>query len=77
MRCPYIGAVRGPRMEVQETSDGGQCAVAAVLGMPSRNEAEEQAAIDCWKSLPREERHRILVEYSNRRMRQERLSYIP
>ena len=40
-------------------------------------EAEAKAAKERWTSLPAEEQRRLLLEYGDERMRQERLSYIP
>ncbi len=40
-------------------------------------EAEAKAAMERWTSLPAEEQRRLLLEYGDERMRQERLSYIP
>ena len=54
-------------------------AATAVMGKPTGNEteAEKKAALERWTSLPWEEQRRLLMKYSDKRMRLEWLSEIP
>ena len=73
-----MGAARGPCVEVREdASNGGPWAITAVAGASSASEAKESAATERWQGLPEGERDRLIVEYCDRRMLREWLSYIP
>ena len=54
-------------------------AATAVMGKPTGNEteAEKKAALERWISLPEEEQLRLMMKYSEKRMRLARLSEIP
>ena len=55
-------------------------AVTAVTGAKfdgTETEAEENAAIEHWASLPEEEQRRLMIEYGEKRRRQERFGEIP
>ncbi len=55
-------------------------AVTAVTGAKfdgTETEEEENAAIERWASLPEEEQRRLMIEYGEKRRRQERFGEIP
>ena len=54
-------------------------AVSAVMGKPTANEteAEKKAAIERWASLSEEDELKLMMKYSEKRMRLARLNEIP
>ena len=71
----YIDSVRGSGMEKKHDNIlmegwGPQ----AETGL---TDAEVKAARERWMGLPEEEQRRLMLEYSEERMRQERFSEIP
>ena len=73
--------MRGRPMEYWDDGSGDDhlWAATAVMGKPTGNEteAEKKAALERWTSLPEEEQLRLMMKYSEKRMRLARLSGIP
>ena len=76
-----MAAMCGRPMEYWDDGSGDDhlWAATAVMGKPTGNEteAEKKAALERWTSLPAEEQRRLMVKYSEKRMRLARLNEIP